>query len=323
MGHSFLLSLVKSLTIARSSGKLEAMFQTLIVFLIPLIFGMNSALANLDEGEIQKRIEQILSERHPSDDSQDWKSLGKNAPKVILKLIRKEEKVYRRIRLIQALAWFEDPEAVEFLKDTIQNSENRMFRDKAIQTYALSQGERSIGLIRPFLEAQNEHTRLLVARVFQSLAQSGSEDAKKILADYEKKEKTPWVLARLKSTGVDKKKLLQAERKKKKEASVILGVWKGYWVFLEKKQDHSSLKVKTAQLEILPDGKRFKGKLKIEKQKEVILLTQMAPSGLRTLNSVWKNDLTKRVSGEWSREKDALVLRLEVPHLGATLVLSR
>src|SRR5436305_8117694 len=89
---------------------------------------------------IQHQIESVLAQRHPTDTPEWWRSLGPPAPAVIISMYQNTSHIYHRLRLLGALAWFDDPVAVDFLKKQAESSGDDVVVSAAIKSVGISQG---------------------------------------------------------------------------------------------------------------------------------------------------------------------------------------
>lgn len=140
--------------------------------------------------EIRAAIEATLKIRHPTETKDWWHSLGSNTPSVIISIFKEDKNTYHQIRLIDALAWFDTPAAVEFLKEQAAHHDKNIVRRAAIRSVGLSQGIKEQSFLKLGLESSDPHTRLVTARIFSNLKDPAS---KQIVKEFLKKEKTEWI----------------------------------------------------------------------------------------------------------------------------------
>ncbi len=121
------------------------------------------------EYEMRENISQVLSHRHPSESGTWWKSLGPSAVPVILQMYQEEVNIYRRIRLLDALAWFDVPDAVQFLKRTANESSNDVIKCSAVNSIIRSQGMREERFISKVLRSESSSLKITAARALDEL----------------------------------------------------------------------------------------------------------------------------------------------------------
>ena len=202
----------------------------LIFFIFPSIGRAEEEPKN--EEEIQKNIQIVLEQRHPVDTPKWWRSLGSQAPKVIISMYETTDSTYQRIRLVQGLSWFDDSTATEFLKKQIQTNKESIIKRAAIKTIGLSQGEKEIDFIAEFLKNPDPPMRLAAAQTLQRMEKElSSAKAKTLLDQFKTEEKTPWLLTRMEEqypappTSQKIKPLITAKSRLTVELS---GQWNGY-----------------------------------------------------------------------------------------------
>src|SRR4051812_42313460 len=113
----------------------------LILFSVLSIFaGSITPAWALSESEIRSSIQSILKIRHPNESGEWWRALGPETPRIIVALYNEDGNIYHRIRLLDALAWFDDSTATQLLKQESQNEANQVIQSAALQSLATSQG---------------------------------------------------------------------------------------------------------------------------------------------------------------------------------------
>jgi hypothetical protein len=206
--------------------------------------------------EVRAQIEEVLMERHPSDTPDWWRSLGANAPGVIISMYEKTSYTYKRIRLLQGLGWFEAPEAVEFLKSQADTTEESVIRGVAIRAIGFSQGKKETDFISKFLGNRDPQTRFAAADTLQKL---NDPHAGEILDKYLKQEKTPWIAPKLRGELPRPASPLTAvATSEDRLAPEFVGEWSGFWLAPKSAREKG--------MDSLPVAFQ----LKVDKQKEEI-----------------------------------------------------
>ncbi|MGZ3686969.1 MAG: HEAT repeat domain-containing protein [Bdellovibrionota bacterium] len=197
--------------------------------LLPLLLLLNGAAAwALTDAEVKQEVEDKISERHPTDTPDWWKALGPGAPRVLIDLFNAENQTYNRLRLLHGLAWFDDPVATQFLKEQAKTAENGVYRQAAIRTLGISQGDKELDFIASFLKNSDPQTRLAAAETLQKINTPASNGR---LSDYLKDEPAPWIVTRLQNN--------ESQAAARPAGALTAGpslnrafdsLWRGYWV---------------------------------------------------------------------------------------------
>jgi hypothetical protein len=182
----------------------------------------------LTNDEVKAQIEEVLMERHPSDTPDWWRSLGSNTPGVIISMYERTSYTYKRVRLLQGLAWFDVPEAVEFLKRQAESTEDSVIRNVSIRSIGFSQGKKETDFIAKFLNSQDPQTRYAAADTLQKL---NDPHASEVLEKYLKQEKTPWIAPKLKGElPKPALPLTPVGSSEDRLAPEFAGEWSGFWI---------------------------------------------------------------------------------------------
>ncbi|MDR3606516.1 MAG: HEAT repeat domain-containing protein [Oligoflexia bacterium] len=152
--------------------------------------------AAMSEQQIHDAVENVLAQIHPTDTPAWWRSLGPQAPKVMISMYDQESFVYHRLRLVQALAWFDDPSGTAFLEKQASETTDDVIRNGAIQSLGTSQGAREDDFIAGFLTNDNPQTRLVAA---EALRKAGDAKAQDELTRFLANEKIQWVKDKFKT----------------------------------------------------------------------------------------------------------------------------
>lgn len=201
------------------------------------------------DAEVRSQVDTAIRDRHPQYSKEWWQGLGENAPRVILQMITENTEVSRQVNLTQALAWYDDPDAMEYLKREALESDVNVRRNAAIRSIGRSpRGSEQTEFLSGFLEHSNPHTRLEAARALQAIGvENPSAKLQEKLSAFRKKEKAVWVVKDLdKVATVVKKTNILSEKLDNRWQ----GQWTGYWV-----QDAGEgLSSETLKLELVLEG---------------------------------------------------------------------
>lgn len=301
---------------------------------------LNQSTFAQSDAEIESSIESILLERHPTDTPEWWRALGQEAPRVILKMIEKNTETYRRLRLVEALAWFSgDSHTVEFLKQEAERTQDDVIRNAAIKGVGISQGTKEIDFISKYLKHSDPQTRYSAA-----LALRGMEDvrARAVLDEYLKEEKASWIVDKVKNKPiVPTKKLVIVSSSEERASDEFSGTWRGYFVF-PKKSLNGMKSVSTLLRLQVKSATNLVGDFSLTIPKKALI--KIRPSEMTAkakkisgtfLGEIGANiDLGLRIgpeivgkkieySGELWDHRGTQLLRIEVPKVGGTFFLRR
>ncbi|OFZ18727.1 MAG: hypothetical protein A2X94_05945 [Bdellovibrionales bacterium GWB1_55_8] len=204
-----------------------------ILFLVMLPNAFPTRAAS--DQEIEHAIDTVLAERHPTDTPDWWRSLGPTAPRVILRMLKSSDRVYHRVRLTQALGWFDDPEVVDYLKTQARETKEDVVRNAAVRSVGNSQGAKEFEFIAEFLEHADPQTRLSAAEALQKIDNS---EARERLKRFMAEEKAGWLVARLKGElPKPTAKLSPVSSSEDRLSPEWEGRWMGYWLVPRSKPD--------------------------------------------------------------------------------------
>ncbi|PIR93238.1 hypothetical protein COT99_01805, partial [Candidatus Falkowbacteria bacterium CG10_big_fil_rev_8_21_14_0_10_43_10] len=172
--------------------KNTAFYASRTLFLLVLISMLSSTVqASMTEEKLEEIIQFKISERHPTDTPDWWKRLGPDAPKVIMSMYGRTKKTYEQIRLLSALAWYDDAAALEFIKAQTQAATNETVRSAGIRTMGFSQGAKEADFIAKYLSHADPQTRLTAAKTLKRIdAAAADQPIKDHLEKWKKSEKT-------------------------------------------------------------------------------------------------------------------------------------
>jgi hypothetical protein len=169
----------------------------LMFFAVVVLCPMSASLVwAYSDQEMIQQIQNTIAQRHPEDNASWWRSLGERAPDVIMGMYKSSTHIYYRIRLIEALGWFNRADVSSFLKEVAANESNRVLQNAAIRAVAKSQGMKEKEFFNQYLNHTDPVVRSETAKSISLLHdKNGDEMVGQFLSD----EKTPWVVSRVKA----------------------------------------------------------------------------------------------------------------------------
>ncbi len=228
---------------SRSSKWLLTLLLT-VNFMLPLY----ASPASFSPDQIQEAIDETLAQRHPKDNAQWWRSLGEGAPPIIIRMFEDSKQVFRRVRLLQGLGWFDDPVALDFIKkQALAAGDDNSIRNAAIKTVGVTQGVKELGFVSEFLKHPHPQTRWTAADVIRRMHDPRADQA---LQEYLKGEKVEWIVS----------KVLSASGEKVKAAPLVIptaltlspefqGRWIGIWAVLKKAEKPQAKELENTTIE--------------------------------------------------------------------------
>jgi hypothetical protein len=181
----------------------------------------------LTEAEIREQVTAVISQRHPKDSPDWWRGLGPQAPRILIRMHDETDRASHKLRLLQGLAWFDDPAATDFLKQQARSSSNAVTRAASVRTLGLSQGEKELPFLVEMLKDADPDIRFAAA---EAVSRVSGPKAQGALEKYRAEEKVPWVLSKLK--GELPRPGAPAPFKQPGEglSPDFEGTWKGFWI---------------------------------------------------------------------------------------------
>lgn len=198
-----------------------------------LTLGLFFCLSHLafakSEAEIRQWIEDTIGQRHPTDTPDSWRALGSSAPSIIISMYEGNSHIFQRLRLLGGLAWFDDPQATQFLKQQADGSSDDVIRNAAIKSIGSSQGAKEEDYISKFLSNPDAQTRFIAADTLKRL---NDPKANQVVEKYLSEEKQTWISQRLKEqTPVLTQPLKVVGSSEDALNSNFAGTWRGFWVY--------------------------------------------------------------------------------------------
>jgi len=120
------------------------------------------------DAELQQEVEAMISLRHPPREAGSgawWHSLGPHAAGVIRQMLSQNRPISEKIRLIEALSYFNDGESAEFLKKLYREGKSQVVQDAAVKALAASQGGKEAKFLESALGKSSSHLKIRVAQV--------------------------------------------------------------------------------------------------------------------------------------------------------------
>ncbi len=302
--------------------------------------------ANQDLEEI---IQEKISERHPTDTPAWWQSLGPEAPKTMIALYEKAPGIYQRLRLVEALGWYQDPEALAFLKKLAESSTQDVIRNGSIRAIGNSAGASEVDFIGKFLDHEDPQTRVAAGQALRKIA---TPRANALLQKFYEKEQMPWVKDRVQETspGVPRSRgpLLRMDTKSPVTLNPeFSGSWKGILV-VPSQRDSSLLQIEAQAKTQIEGMTALKGELsfRLPSITPAPGVSSASPGGLRSVtlqlsqvsgkdvhvSGSLKSDVLKEwgakagsvhFEGELQERGDARLLKLESRELLLTVILRK
>jgi len=290
-----------------------------LAFLLAPLSGLPAAKS---EAEIEAAVREVLLERHPKVDPSWWRELGPSAPTVIIRMAEEAQRLPERVRLVQALGYFDDPLAIEYLKKQAQESDQDVIRTASVRTVGSSQGAKEVEFVSRFLRHPDAQTRLAAA---ESLSAIADPQAKEILRKYFAEEKTSWIVAKVKDQlPAPTQSLNPVTSSEDRLSPEFTGTWRGYWL----EPAASGLKSLTAVAELQGQGTNgLMGELKLQVPGGIARALKLGKVVGRAnrFNGNWTEGKTTEWSGEaeLSLAGRSRILRMAFPKAGVTLVLKK
>lgn len=297
-----------------------------------LILTLASIVWAKTDTEIEDTIQATLELRHPNDTADWWRGLGLETPRIIISMFEKSTNIYHRTRLIQALGWFDDPAAVEFLKRQAQNTTEDMIRLHSIKSVGRSQGVKELEFLSKYLKNADPQTRLAAGEAIKRI---GDPEALKVYENYLKEERTPWIVNKLRRelprASVPLAVVASSENRLNPD---FFGEWKGYWIF-PKPGSSNELQSEAALLHLKSEsGTELKGVLSLKYKGKTRVFNFVKASGTASKFSgklLQASPLGHTLASreEWGfeaelvRQAGALMVQIKVPQPGAILLVRR
>lgn len=211
-------------------------------------------------GQIRNEIQGLLGDRHPKAGAEWWQALGPGTPGVILQMLGEGPTLSDRIRLLQGLAWFDDPAATAALKTEAETTGSGVVRNAALRTLGISQGPKELEFLEKFLKHPDVQTRYATA---EALKRMGDGGANEILRRYLASEKAGWVSKKLAHEPLGPTGPIQVTASSEDRLSPDwAGKWEGFW--LEAKAVGLELNPVEVELE-LKGSTEVTGKMRVGK----------------------------------------------------------
>lgn len=148
------------------------------LFLITL--ALLTVPAGAEDRSVIDKLKTLLSDRHNQASEEEIKDLGPDVNAALQEIAEDEsEPIFRRVRAVHALGYFDDEETSSFLENKAR-ADDRFIAIKwsALRSLARSKGDGSVDLISEYLKDKNRFTRRVASH---SLKRIGSKKALRLL----------------------------------------------------------------------------------------------------------------------------------------------
>lgn len=313
--------------------------KSVYMILLALVVSMAPGFAwSMTDEQVHQAIEDKLSERHPRDSANAWLALGPNAVPVIISMYGSTDYISHRVRLAQALGYFDDPRAADFLEKLAQSSGEDVVVNSSLR--ALGNSPRALGeedFVSKFLKSDDPQTRLAAAEALNRAVEKwGDAHAKDLIAAYLLQESQSWIVARVKGEQATVTGLKSVSSSEDRLSGDFAGTWRGFWVQPKDgakgmSSDPISLELKTL------DDNTVQGSLFITSgmKSKTLVLTKSTGKGLQ-LTGHFREDgappaatsssaraFDDEFDASLSRSRDQLILQIRVPNKTAFLILRK
>lgn len=286
------------------------------------------------DSEIEELVMGSISELHPKASAEWWRSLGAGASRVMMKLYEKSTRIYHRLRLTEALAFFaDDPKVADFLKQQADSTPDDVIRHAVIRGIGATLGAKESDFLGKFLSHSDPDTRFEAAQALQKI---DDPRAKTLLEKFRSEEKTPWILSRLNNELPKNPRPLQPSGSSEDRLNPALaGEWKGLWITpvsgnpTSGEGDGTGFRAEAANLSLVAEnGSELKADLELKAGKsglaKRISIPRIQARKNRVFGTLPAGALDPGVvafEGELREEAGTMLLELRAPKLGATVVL--
>ncbi|MBI3535288.1 MAG: HEAT repeat domain-containing protein [Deltaproteobacteria bacterium] len=285
--------------------------------------------------EIEEAIQDVISQRHPTDTPAWWLGLGTSAPGVIISMYEKTTQTYTKVRLVEGLAFFKDnSRALEFLKQQAEKTDEDVIRHSVIRNIGFTHGMAEIDFLSKYLHHADSQTRLVAAQAIQKTANSKAQD---IIEQYKKEEKARWIVDRLDGKlQTPLKPLTLVSSSEDNVSPIFLGFWKGYFVYPKRESRNLELiqanlqisgQTKTdvkGELTLFFNGKKYKTyilkDMKLRNKKLIAFLPKKISAEIKPIKQ--KEGLSE-ITGEIQEFEDIILFYLSAKDFAGSLVLRK
>lgn len=279
-----------------------------------------------DAAAIRGQIQGILMQHHPVDTTDWWRSLGSDAPAVIIEMYGETTNSLHQIHLLQGLSAFsDDPTAVAFL-DTQSKSDTGVIRNAALGALGACEGEKALDTLSDALKSVDPQTRFAAAKAIHRV---GGARAGQLLDTYFKSEKVSWISTRVMADVPMQRGLhVVALPEKAPQADEFAGEWKGFWVGPGPKGALVSLPVKAT---LIAQGKSVEGELVLGERRFKLMPARVEGGQWRgtlqqsspVLSPPAPQDASAELTRSGAPGEVRRVIVVRVPALGTAVVLSK
>lgn len=278
-------------------------FRSLVLGIwIPLFLGLTAGnVFGKTEAEIRTAIEDAIAVRHPKDTLEWWRGLGPQTPKILIQMYTSTSHIYHRMRLLQALAAFDDPEAVAFLKQEASKTPDDVIRNAAIRAVGVSQG----GKEREWLASQLDHTdpNTRIA-AFEALRASGDPQSRELANRHLQREKTDWARGKMKGEAPAlPAKLPVVGSSEDRLRGDIEGKWRGVWMGPEWRRP-GEVRAERVELELIPlEMGAIRGNLKSRREAKLTWVLENGKGKGSKFSGEWYSSQAKAFKSTLLKER--------------------
>jgi len=159
-----------------------------------MILSLNCAWGD----SLSDEIEAAISVRHPSETGSWWQSLGPRAPQVILSMVSQTDSIYRKVRLIDALAWYDNARATQWMKQAVDQNSNSAIQAAAVHSLIKSQGMKEKDFITHVLNSKDVQLRVTALKALSELSEVNDPQASQLVDQFLGKENVTWAVDKVK-----------------------------------------------------------------------------------------------------------------------------
>ncbi len=298
-----------------------------------LVVISSSATARADDADIQRKVQALLAPLHPADTPDDWRALGPDAPRVIIAMIGRTDRIRERHRLTSVLGYFpDDPAALAYLKRQAEGAPDEVIRVAAVRSVGQAAGVKESSFVAQFLASEDPDLRVAAG---QTLRQMNDPQAEALLEPFLAKEGNSRLAARIQGQPprVPVARLKPTGSTESRPAPGLPGAWRGFRVMPDPRSGQMRSEACTLRLQLPARATGDKAAL----QAELFLtpaaggaplgetVTEVRGEGQRLSGRIRIPGESDPVefSGQVREQAGVRVLELRVPRTGALYLLRK
>lgn len=125
---------------------------------------------------LQDQITERLRRIHGVDNPREtWRALGPEAPAVMIAMFKKSDVHMDRLRLLEAIGFFEDPVAHRFIKDELKSNSSSLERSACLRGLSNAGDADSIKIIQEFTNDSDLNVRKEASRLIKLQEEAATE----------------------------------------------------------------------------------------------------------------------------------------------------